>query len=67
MTDRRRQPKLLPDAERVKLIWLLRRRGWTYSKIGRHVGLSANGVKYALHRATQPGRYLAECPEEVND
>lgn len=65
MSDRRRQPRTMSDQERVSTIYILRRRGWSYAKIGRHVGLSANGVKYALHKVTQPNRYIAEAPEEV--
>lgn len=65
--DRTRQPKAMPDDQRVALIVALRKRGWTYAKIGQRVGLSANGVKYALHRVTQPGRYIAEAPEECDD
>jgi lambda repressor-like predicted transcriptional regulator len=67
MTDRIRQPKTMSDRERVEMIFTLRRRGWTYARIGRQVGLSANGVKYALHRETRPGRYIADAPEEVDD
>ena len=67
MADRFRQPKTMSDAERVQLIFSLRKRGWTYAKIGKRVGLSANGVKYALHRETKPGRYIADAPEEVDD
>jgi hypothetical protein len=54
---RRRQPKTLSDEVRAELIIKLRRLGWTYKAIGRRVGLSPNGVKYALMRVTQPGRY----------
>ena len=67
MTDRTRQPKTMSDRERVEVIFGLRKRGWTYAKIGKHVGMSANGVKYALHRETKPGRYIADAPEEVDD
>jgi lambda repressor-like predicted transcriptional regulator len=66
MPDRRRQPKTMNDDVRVELIMALRRRGWTYARIGQRVGLSANGVKYALHRVTQPGRYDEYCEEEVD-
>ena len=66
MGDRVRQPKTMSDHDRVALIMSLRRRGWTYAKIGGHVGLSANGVKYALHRVTQPGRHEYDAPEEVD-
>lgn len=67
MTDRRRMPRTMSDSERVAVIAQLRRRGWTYKKIGQYVGLSANGVKYALHKVTQPGRYIADAPEEVDE
>lgn len=53
------------DDVRAEVILALRRRGWTYKAIGQRVGLSPNGVKYALHRATQPGRYDEVCEEEV--
>ena len=66
MTDRVRSPKTMSDQERVGIIYALRKRNWTYAKIGKHVGLSANGVKYALHRVTQPGRHLVDAPEEVD-
>jgi len=54
------------DLGRIETIAALRRRGWTYAKIGRVVGLSANGAKYVLHRVTQPGRYVEVCEEEVD-
>lgn len=66
MSDRRRQPQVMSESERVQMIVALRRKGWTYKRIGQYVGLSANGVKYALHRVTQPGRYIADAPEEVD-
>ena len=56
----------MSDLERVETIARLRRQGWTYAKIGKVVGLSANGVKYALHKVTQPGRYAEYCEEEVD-
>ena len=66
MTDRRRVPKTMSDQERVEIIFSLRKKRWTYARIGKLVGLSANGVKYALHRVTQPGRHLEDAPEEVD-
>lgn len=66
MTERRRQPKTMSDYERAEIIFKLRKRGWSYDKIGRAVGLSANGAKYALLRVTQPGRYRDDAPEEVD-
>ena len=66
MTDRIRQPKTMSDTERFEIIFALRKKGWTYARIGRRVGLSPNGVKYALHRVTQPGRHADDAPEEVD-
>lgn len=54
------------DETRAEMIAALRRRGWTYAQIGKRVGLSANGVKYALHRVTQPERYREDFEEEVD-
>jgi lambda repressor-like predicted transcriptional regulator len=55
----------MSDQERVEIIVALRRRRWTYKRIGQEIGMSANGVKYALHRVTQPGRHVEVDPEEV--
>jgi hypothetical protein len=66
MAYRRRHPRTMNDETRAELIGELRRRGWTYAQIGRRVGLSANGAKYALHKVTQPGRYDEYCEEEVD-
>jgi hypothetical protein len=44
------------DEVRAEVIMDLRHKGWICARIGRQVGLSANGVKYALHRVSQPGR-----------
>jgi hypothetical protein len=66
VADRRRQPKTMNDDLRAEVIIGLRRRGFTYKQIGQRVGLSANGVKYALHRVTQPGRYDEYYEEEVD-
>jgi lambda repressor-like predicted transcriptional regulator len=65
MAERHRQPKTMSDQERIEIIVGLRRRGWTYKRIGQSIGMSANGVKYALHRVTQPGRHIEYDPEEV--
>ncbi len=67
MVDRVRSPRTMSDQERFEVIQSLRRRNWTYAKIGQQVGMSANGVKYALHRVTKPGRYEFDAPEEVDD
>jgi SOS response regulatory protein OraA/RecX len=47
-------------AEKDKLILALRRKGYTYAQIGKSVGMSKNGVRYALIRAAQgrPGRSI---------
>ena len=66
MTERRRLPKTMSDQERVEIIFTLRKKNWTYERIGKLIGLSANGVKYALHRVTQPGRHADDTPEEVD-
>lgn len=48
----------IPAAERDRRIVELRRRGWTYKRIGRAVGMSENGVAASLTRIRQgrPGR-----------
>lgn len=48
----------IPAEERDKLILDLRRRGWTYARIGKYVGMSANGVSASLVRIQEgrPGR-----------
>lgn len=66
MAERRRQPRTMNDQTRAEVIAALRRRGWTYAQIGQRVGLSANGVKYALQRVTQPRRYDEDFEEEVD-
>ena len=63
-TSRRRQPRVISDPDRVETIAKMRCRGFTWSQIGATVGLSANGAKYALHKETQPGRYLIHDEEE---
>jgi hypothetical protein len=60
------QPRTMNDDVRAELSATLRRRGWTYKQIGRHVGLSANGAKCALDEVTQPGRYADDFEEEVD-
>ena len=48
----------IPTAQRDQLIVELRRRGWTYARIGKKVGMSENGVSESLTRIRQgrPGR-----------
>jgi hypothetical protein len=45
----------MPAQMRDALIVRLRRRGMTYAKIGRHVGMSESGVKRALDRIADGG------------
>ena len=48
----------IPAAERDRIIYDLRSRGWTYKCIGKAVGMSANGVSASLARMAmgRPGR-----------
>jgi hypothetical protein len=40
------------------MIWEMRRKGWTYKRIAKAVGMSENGVAYSLQRMREgkPGR-----------
>jgi transcriptional regulator len=42
--------RFMTAPEKDRLIWELRRRGWTLKKIGREVGMTAAGVSAALQR-----------------
>jgi hypothetical protein len=42
------------DQMRARMIAKLRSRGWSWERIGKTVGLSANGAKYLLQRMTDP-------------
>jgi hypothetical protein len=66
MPERRRQPRTMNDQVRAEVIMDLRRLGWTWEKVGRAVGLSANGAKYCLHRVMQTGKYAEDFEEEVD-
>jgi hypothetical protein len=66
MAYRRRHPRVMNDAVRVELIINLRKRGWTWGQIGKRVGMSGNGARYAMLRTTQPGRYAEDYEEEVD-
>lgn len=63
---RHRQPQELGKEARFDLIMRLRRRGYTYAAIGKVVGLSPNGVKYAMWGVLDPQRYRERCEEEVD-
>jgi hypothetical protein len=43
----------IPAAERDRLIVELRRRGWTYARIGKTLGMSGPGVRSSLIRIQQ--------------
>jgi hypothetical protein len=43
----------------------MRRRGWSYARIGRVVGMSPTGVMLALRRTQEPERYYEKLDEEV--
>lgn len=45
----------LPAQERDRMILNLRRRGWTYKRIGRRVGMSESGVARAVQRIRMGG------------
>jgi hypothetical protein len=45
----------LTPYQRDELIIKLRRRGYSYRRIGRAVGMSANGVMHAWHRLQAGG------------
>jgi hypothetical protein len=48
----------VPAAQRDKMIVEMRRRGWTYKRIARKIGMSENGVAASLKRIAEgrPGR-----------
>jgi hypothetical protein len=43
----------IPAAERDRLIYKMRRKGWTYAKISKHTGMSISGVRSSLVRMAQ--------------
>jgi lambda repressor-like predicted transcriptional regulator len=46
-------PRFMTAPEKDRLIWELRRRGWTLARIAREVGMSTSGVAAALKRIPQ--------------
>jgi IS30 family transposase len=54
----------LTAPQRDELIAKLRRRGYTYRKIAKAVGMSPNGVMQALRRMADPAP-LAKAPSQV--
>jgi hypothetical protein len=63
----RRIPATMSKEEKERLIVELRRRRWTYEKIGKQVGMSKNGVMQLLRRVTNPEKYYAKLDEEVDE
>ena len=55
MTDRPGRWYAIPAQQRDQMIVALRRRGWTYKRIGARVGLSESGVQRALLRIREGG------------
>jgi hypothetical protein len=55
MTDRPGRWYALPPTVRDTEIVTLRRRGWTYARIGGEVGMSESGVRRALERIRDGG------------
>ena len=43
----------VPAAERDRMIYELRRRGWTYARIAKSTGMSVSGVRSTLIRVQQ--------------
>ena len=62
MTDRPGRFYTLNAPDRDEMIVALRRRGWTYAKIGRRVGMSESGVKRALDRIRAGGYGMGMAP-----
>jgi transposase len=52
----------IPPVERDKLILALRRRGWTYRRIGKRVGMSESGVARSLDRIREGGYGQGQAP-----
>ena len=55
MDDRPGRFYAIPALERDRMIMQLRRRGWTYKRIGQRVGMSESGVKRSLDRIRAGG------------
>lgn len=64
---RHRQPQTMSDQERLEVIVGLRRRGVPWARVGRAVGLSANGAKYAWMRAVDPAGYRQKMPGQDDE
>lgn len=53
--DRPGRRYAIPAPRRDQLIMQLRRRGWTYERIGKRVGMTESGVRRALERIAAGG------------
>jgi hypothetical protein len=62
MTDRPGRFYTLNAPDRDRMIVELRRRGWTYKRIGARVGMSESGVKRALDRIRDGGFGMGMAP-----
>lgn len=62
---RKRQPRTMSDEDRVRIIVELRRRGWSWQKVGDYVGMSRRGAQYAMLKVTDPGRYAGSEPGDA--
>lgn len=63
----RRVEPTMSDEQRTRLMVEMRRRGYSYARIGRALCMSANGVMQAIRRVTEPHRYYQRLDEEVDD
>jgi hypothetical protein len=57
MPERRRPEKLMNDEQRARLIAKMRQRGWSWERIGKSVGMSANGARYLVERISDPEKW----------
>lgn len=55
MGDQRGRFYPMPAIQRDETILALRRRGWTYNRIGKKVGMSESGVRHAMDRIRDGG------------
>lgn len=65
MAERKRQPRTISDEDRVRVIVELRRRGWSWQKVGDYVGMSRRGAQYAMLKSVDPDRFRESEPGDV--
>lgn len=56
----------MSNRERAETIARLRRKGYSWPRVGAVVGLSARGAANALRTARNPGWWKVACEEEVD-